>query len=99
MSDFEDLLSRELNIEVFSYSSKVTDEVWAVIKLIHDEHPIHCNDIALRLGLSASYVELIQYLLCNNDNAEYGTSPRGCWLTKKGERLFDALVILRDSPH
>ena len=38
------------------------------------------TDIASETGLTEGHVELIQYMLCDADVCDYGTSPRGCWV-------------------
>ena len=94
MDEFEEKIADALGIYAFSYNSDVTNEVWGVMRLLRENESIFCTDIACELGLKPSHVELIQYLICNNDHAEYGTSPRGCWLTKKGEKLVDELAAI-----
>ena len=70
------------------YNSEVDEDVINVAKLIRDKRPIFYTDIAKELNLKPTHVELIQYILCSLDFAEYGTSPRGCWLTEKGEKAL-----------
>lgn len=94
-SNFTELISKALNIEVFSYNSEVTMDVWNVIKLLGEKKDGYYNtEISLELKLDPKHVELIQYLICNNGHAEYGTSPRGCWLTEKGFDLYNKLKEL-----
>lgn len=88
------LISEAFSIEVFSYNTEVTNEVIAVLKEIKEGRPAYVTEIASKLNLKESHVELIQYLICNNDHAEYGTSPRGCWLTPKGEQLYAKVSAL-----
>ena len=96
MDFIAEAISQSLEIEVFSYNDKITDDFLKVMKAV-DEGRVICTDgIADKLSLNRDYVELIQYLLCNNDHAEYGTSPRCCWLTEKGENL---LMLLREFEH
>ena len=96
MDFIAEAISQSLEIEVFSYNDKITDDFLKVMKAV-DEGRRGCTDgIADELSLNRDYVELIQYLLCNNDHAEYGTSPRCCWLTEKGENL---LMLLREFEH
>lgn len=86
------LIGDELGIQVYSYNQQVSDELFGVFELLakakEAREAIYNTEIARQLNLSKSHVELIQYLLCNNDHAEYGTSPRGCWLTDKGLDLY-----------
>lgn len=62
-----------------SYNSEIDDQGIAILKLIVSEPGIFCNDIAKRVGLHPSHVELWQYLFCGADICDYGTSPRGCF--------------------
>lgn len=86
------LIGDELGIQVYSYNQQVSDDLFGVLELLAKAKEAHealyNTDIARQLQLSESHVELIQYLICNNDHAEYGTSPRGCWLTDKGLDLY-----------
>lgn len=90
---FDNIISQAFKISVFSYNSEVSDDFFNVMDCVEDG----CSNsaIAEKLGLSPNYVELIQYLLCNNGHAEYGTSPRGCWLTDKGIEVYEKLKTLR----
>ena len=98
-NEFNNVISKAFNIDVFSYNSEVTDNIWSVLKFIVENRPAYNTDIAEKLNLSTAHVELIQYLLCNNDNAEYGTSPRGCWMTEKGIIVFRKLRDLKDKDY
>jgi hypothetical protein len=40
---------------------------------------VYSTDIAKRLGLAESYVELLKYILSGAGFCDYGTSPRGAW--------------------
>ena len=62
----------------FSYNSQVDLDALNVLKGIAAQK--YCTDIAQETGLSPSHVEMIQYLFCNANWADYGTSPRGCWI-------------------
>lgn len=92
MDKCDRLISDALGIEVYSYNQQVSLELWGVLELLANAkekgESIYNTEIANELRLTPSHVELIQYLLCNNDHAEYGTSPRGCWLTDKGLDLY-----------
>lgn len=94
-NEFNQIISDALNIDFFSYNSEVTDQVWGVIRLMGEAREkndsIFNTEIAKQLGITEAHAELIQYLVCNNDNADYGTSPRGAWLTDKGFELYKTL--------
>jgi Mn-dependent DtxR family transcriptional regulator len=95
LEEFNDMISTAFGIDVFTYNSEVTDEFWGVLEMVAENRPAYNTDIAKKLNLKESHVELIQYLLCNKDHAEYGTSPRGCWLTPKGEAVYKKLKELK----
>jgi hypothetical protein len=42
---------------------------------------VYSSDVASRLGLAEAYVELLKYALCSANFCEYGSSPRGAWVT------------------
>lgn len=68
-----------LDVPCGSYSSEQDDQGIAILEIIASERGVHCTDIAERLGLSPSHVELWQYIFCGADLCDYGTSPRGCF--------------------
>lgn len=85
------------------YSSEVDDDSIRVLRAIKDglarsraNEPglgFYSTDIAEATGLSASHVELFQYMFCSADWCEYGTSPRGCWFVyDKGENFGERLI-------
>ncbi len=58
------------------------------MSLLRNCRPIYYTEIAKELELDLKYVHLILEILGNRDFTEYGTSPRGSWLTSKGEELL-----------
>jgi Mn-dependent DtxR family transcriptional regulator len=74
-------------IECGGYNSQIDEDIIRVMETIATEYS-YVTDIADKLHLQDSYVELIQYIICSLDYAEYGTSPRGCWLTDKGTEML-----------
>lgn len=70
------------------YSSAVDLDVIKVMICIRDK--MYGPDIAAKLGMSNSHVELIQYMLCSVDWCEYGSSPRGCF--PNGQENFERLL-------
>lgn len=87
-----------LGIQYFSYSGLEYD-LYKIIKLIGSE--VHCfyDEIVEKTGLDEKFVLLIQEILCSADLAEYGISPRGCWLTPKGEEFLKKLPGLIKERH
>ncbi len=70
------------------YSSEVDDAIIKVMQLIRDKRLIFYSDICKITGFQSEFVQLVQYILSTMDYAEYGTSPRGCWLTPTGEKML-----------
>jgi hypothetical protein len=50
----------------------------------------------LETELTPTVAWLLINILCKADILEYGTSPRGAWLTKKGERLKEYVISHTD---
>jgi DNA-binding MarR family transcriptional regulator len=71
------------------YDGEITDDVHNILRLLREERAIWYADIAERLKIDKKYVHLILEMLGGKDFTEYGTSPRGSWLTEKGEQLLD----------
>ena len=76
-------------IKCGGYNTEVDIDIIAVMECIKVNRPIFYTDISIKLGFKKEYVELIQYIICSLDYAEYGTSPRGCWLTDEGEKILE----------
>lgn len=72
-----------------TYDGAIDLDVLRVARIIREKRPIFYTEIAKELEIQDRYVQLIQYLLCGVNLAEYGTSPRGCWLTKQGEQWLE----------
>lgn len=79
------------------YASEVDDAIIAVMQLIRDKMPIFYTDICKITGFQSEFVQLIQYILSTLDYAEYGTSPKGCWLTAKGEKMLKLFESRQES--
>lgn len=96
---YQDLMSDGLGIRYLGYNSSINDDIYNVMRLSSIGHrgalSSFSTNIAKRLSISENYVELIKYLLCQEDNADYGTSPRGAWLTPKGKDLYLRLKKLK----
>ena len=73
-------------IQYGGYNSEVDRDIISVMECVGKK--MFYTDIAQYLQMASSQVELIQYILCSMDYAEYGTSPRGCWLTEEGEKML-----------
>lgn len=99
--EFENAVANAFGLRCFSYNDQITEDFWRVLQEIASwdalQKPAPCTlRIAEKLGLDRNYVELIQYIICNNGMAEYGTSPRCCWLTEKGKATFEHLKEIAD---
>jgi Mn-dependent DtxR family transcriptional regulator len=72
------------------YDGEIVEDVFNVMRLLRNERPVFFDKIAATLALEEKYVHLILEVLADKDMTEYGTSPRGSWLTDKGEALLAA---------
>lgn len=90
---YEDLLWNTLlgEFHCACYDGGVDLDVLNVVECIANDEKFFCTHIAEKLNLQEHYVQMIQYLICGPELAEYGTSPRGCWLTTKGKDWFEKL--------
>lgn len=82
---------REGILGYLSYNGEVALEVYNVLRLSEGGNAWY-EEIAKKLNLKDTHVELIKYILCVYELLEYGTSPRGAWLTDKGQVLLDKLI-------
>jgi len=70
-----------LGIPKGTYNSAVDEHIIYVIdRMIPKPYAAFSSDIAKEKGWPEEYVELIKYILCSAELAEYGTSPRGAWI-------------------
>lgn len=73
-----DFWDDEAELHCVGYNSQIDEDMLAVLKGIAAKK--FNSDIAAELGLPEQYVELMQSIFCSVGWAEYGTSPRGCWI-------------------
>ena len=92
-SCFDYKLGEAFGIKVMSYNGQVTSDFWQVLLLVHKG--LYNTDIADITGMIPSHVELIQYLICNHDSYDYGTSPRGVFPITGAEELLEELLDMR----
>jgi len=78
----KDFWRDELGV-IAPYNMRIDHDALAVLKGIVAGK--FNSDIAKELDLPEQYVELLQTLFCSADWAEYGTSPRGCWIIPYGK--------------
>jgi DNA-binding MarR family transcriptional regulator len=77
------------------YDGEIVGDVFHVLRLLKERRPIYYTDIAAELKIDTKYVHLILEVLADRNFTEYGTSPRGSWLTPKGERLLEMATVYR----
>jgi hypothetical protein len=96
--DSDDVLGEALYLPVFGYNSAVSDNIFNILEYlcIGNREDRFVTGLAKRFDLTPEHVELIQYLLCGADLCDYGTSPRGCFITDKGRELYSKLKTLRE---
>ena len=88
-------ISDVVELSCGGYNGAVDDDIWAVLKYIESDNDSFVTNMAKALKLDKNYVELIQYILCGADLCEYGSSPRGCWLTEYGKFVVKKLAEVR----
>jgi hypothetical protein len=74
---------------IFTYNSELDELFWKAILALNVDEMVYNDELAKILGVDILMTELIQTVLCYKEYCEYGTSPRGCWLTKDCEKLLD----------
>lgn len=78
------------------YDSVIVDDFLAVMRYLKDKPGEWYETIATSIGGKAPrYVHLILEVLADRKLTEYGTSPRGSWLTPRGEELLEAAEEFR----
>lgn len=87
-----------LGIECGGYNSDTDNDVFHVLVFLYMYRnnsgvSKFVDNIAKYTGMSESHVELIQYIICSRELADYGTSPRGCWLTDLGVYVTEQLIL------
>ena len=78
------------------YDGNIVDDVFAVMSALSAERGLYYTDIAERFGYDPKYVHLMLEVLAYHEMTEYGTSPRGSWLTDAGSELLDLATRFRD---
>lgn len=66
-----------------TYNGKIDFDMISILRQLETEHRYY-TEVADTLSLNHDYVELILHVLSHYDLVEYGTSPRGSWITDKG---------------
>jgi len=70
------------------YDGEIVEDVFNVLRLCQEDRPQWYKATATKLKLDVKYVHLILEMAARADYLEYGCSPRGGWLTEKGEKLL-----------
>jgi hypothetical protein len=70
------------------YEDEIPGDILRVMQQLRDVRPSWYEAIALHLQLDKKYVHFILEVLASKDFTEYGSSPRGSWLTDAGEALL-----------
>lgn len=79
-----------LELPLASYNGAVEVDILVVLEgLLAGRYN---SDISDRSGMTESHVELIQYMLCESNVCDYGTSPRGCWIVHGLKNDVEALA-------
>jgi len=89
-ADMDTVVGEIPGLDCFGYCGDINDDILNVIKTLNSEH-LFVTELAKKLNLGQKYVELIQYAICHADLADYGGSPRGCWLTPWGKWVINKI--------
>lgn len=68
----------DVGLHCAGYSSEIDEDLIKVFLGIRKGW--NAREIALNLSMAERYVELLQYTFCSIGWADYGTSPRGCYI-------------------
>jgi len=79
-----------LGIECGGYDDQIDQDILKVLNILNTKQT-YVTDLAKQMEVSATYIELIQYIICSAELAEYGSSPRGCWITEFGSFVLKSL--------
>lgn len=79
------------------YDDAIVADFYAVLRLLRDARPIYYTAIAERMGLDQKYVHLVLEVIASKDLTEYGSSPRGSWLTDRGEAILRLATEWREA--
>jgi hypothetical protein len=71
------------------YDSELADGVFDVINCLMPPYALFYTAICAKIGLHHFNVAVILDVLAHNNLTEYGTSPRGSWLTPEGVKAFE----------
>lgn len=73
-----------------TYNGEIDADIVAVLMESATDN-FYMSDISKKLNLPEKYVELIQHVLSDMDMVDYGTSPRGAWISEKGLAYLEYL--------
>lgn len=85
----ENDLWEELGISCGGYNDEIDFDIINHLKSSMENKIVFAED---------NYFELIKYILCSNDLMEYGTSPRGAWITEKGREFYKKYSWILEPP-
>lgn len=76
------------NIIDLTYDSELDEDILNVLKCTSSKEFMFYDEIAKELKLDEKYVQLILHLLSHLGFTDYGTSPRGSWISESGEKYL-----------
>ena len=95
LDDFIEYLSNSTNLVFYGELEDLLPEAMAkVLTMKHLKIFTDGSDIPVEIGITQLEYWFIMSLLIQLDCIEYGTSPRGAWLTDTGEALLKNLQEL-----
>jgi len=92
LQDRESIFDTDENDQLHSltYDGAIDEDIINVLKETASED-FWYEKISERLKLEPKYVQLILHYLAALDLVDYGTSPRGSWISQSGERYLHLL--------
>ena len=93
-----DIMWHIFGLNCGGYNGEIDYDIFNVLCFLFEhrdnvEVSKYVDNIAKNTGLDPKYVELIQYIICSSELADYGTSPRGCFLTDLGLYVTLQLIL------
>ena len=71
-----------------TYNGEIDSDILDILKESGGENNWYM-EVAETLSLDPKYVELILHYLAHLDLVDYGTSPRGAWISEKGRKYLN----------
>ena len=74
---------------LITYNQGLDIDILKVLQCLNSDDFKFYDKVAVELNMTENYVELILHITSDLDLTEYGTSPRGSWLTEDGRKYLE----------